>query len=95
MEELRFLTREQVRRLQTEFGTPLFVYDQSSLERQVAIALGFPAPFGLTVRYAMKACPSAAVLRVLTRAGLHIDASSGFEVHRAMAAGVPAERIML
>ena len=54
-----------------------------------------PAPFGLTVRYAMKACPSAAVLRVLTEAGLHIDASSGWEVHRAIAAGVPAKRILL
>ena len=77
MENLRFLSEDQVRRLQAEFGTPLFVYDQASLERQAAVALGFPAPFGLTVRYAMKACPSAAVLRVLTGAGLHIDASSG------------------
>lgn len=95
MEQLRFLTEDQVRRLQAEFGTPLFVYDQDSLERQAAVALGFPAPFGLTVRYAMKACPSAAVLRVLTGAGLHIDASSGWEVRRAITAGVPAERILL
>ena len=95
MENLRFLSEDQVRRLQAEFGTPLFVYDQASLERQAAVALGFPAPFGLTVRYAMKACPSAAVLRVLTEAGLHIDASSGWEVHRAIAAGVPAKRILL
>jgi len=95
MDILRFLSEDQVRRLQTEFGTPLFVYDQASLERQAAVALGFPAPFGLTVRYAMKACPSAAVLRVLTGSGLHIDASSGWEVHRAIAAGVPAERILL
>jgi diaminopimelate decarboxylase len=95
MEQLRFLTQDQVRRLQAEFGTPLFVYDQTSLERQAAIALGFPAPFGITVRYAMKACPSAAVLRVLTGAGLHIDASSGWEVRRAIAAGVAADRILL
>lgn len=95
MEQLRFLTPEQVRQLQSEFGTPLFVYDRASLERQAAVALGFPAPFGLTVRYAMKACPSAAVLRVLTGAGLHIDASSGWEVRRAVYAGVPAERILL
>ena len=95
MEHLRFLTEDQVRRLQAEFGTPLFVYDQTSLEHQAAIALGFPAPFGLTVRYAMKACPAAAVLRVLTGAGLHVDASSGWEVRRALAAGVPAELILL
>lgn len=95
LEPLRFLTPDQVRQLQAEYGTPLYVYDQATLERQATIALGFPAPFGLTVRYAMKACPSAAVLRVLTKAGLFIDASSGFEVHRALAAGIPAERILL
>jgi diaminopimelate decarboxylase len=95
MEHLRFLTEDQVRRLQSEFGTPLFVYDQASLQHQTAVALGFPAPFGLTVRYAMKACPSAAVLRVLTQAGLHIDASSGWEVRRAIGNGVPPERILL
>ena len=27
--------------------------------------------------------------------GLHIDASSGFEVHRAMAAGIPAKNMSL
>ena len=43
----------------------------------------------------MKACPSAGVLRVLTRAGLQIDASSGWEARRALAAGVPAGHILL
>lgn len=95
MEPLRFLDADQVRRLAAEFGTPLFVYDQQTLERQAAAALTFPAPFGLTVRYAMKACPSAAVLKVLTNAGLYIDASSGWEVHRAMASGIAPEKILL
>lgn len=94
-EALRFLTESQTLGLQEQFGTPLFVYDQASLEAQASVAQRFPAPFGLTVRYAMKACPSAGVLKVLTRAGLHIDASSGWEVRRAVAGGVPAERILL
>lgn len=94
-EPLRFLTEDQVRALQVQYGTPVYVYDQGSLEAQAEVARAFPAPFGLTVRYAMKACPSAAVLRVLTRAGLCVDASSGWEVRRAVAAGVAAERILL
>ena len=94
-EPLRFLTPDQVRSLQAQFGTPLYVYDQAGLEAQAAAALRFPAPFGLTVRYSMKACPSAAVLRVLARAGLHIDASSGWEVRRAVTAGVSGDRILL
>lgn len=94
-EPLRFLDEDQVRALQDRFGTPLYVYDQATLEAQAQQALQLPAPFGLTVRYAMKACPSAGVLRVLTRAGLHIDASSGWEARRAIAAGVPAGHILL
>ena len=94
-EPLRFLTEEQTRTLQERFGTPLYAYDQATLEVQAEQALRLPAPFGLTVRYAMKACPSAGVLRVLTRAGLQIDASSGWEARRALAAGVPAGHILL
>ena len=94
-EPLRFLTEGQTLALQERFGTPLYVYDQETLEAQAQRALRLPAPFGLTVRYAMKACPSAGVLRVLTRAGLRVDASSGWEARRALAAGVPAGHILL
>ena len=95
MEKLAFLTEEQVRHVQATFGTPVFVYDQKTLERRAAEVLAFPNAFGLTARYAMKASPTAAVIQILHRAGLHIDASSGYEVHRAMRAGVPAAHIQL
>ena len=57
--------------------------------------LAFPNAFGLTVRFAMKACPNAAILKVFANKGLHFDASSGWEVRRAMLAGIPADRISL
>lgn len=90
-----FLTPERARAIQREFGTPVFVYDQRTLENQARLVLGFPNAFGLTARYAMKACPNGAVLRVLTEPGLHIDASSGYEVERALRAGVAPGRIQL
>jgi len=95
VERLSFLDREQVSTIRQEFGTPVYVYDQATLETQARQALACPHAFGLTVRYAMKACPNAAVIRVLHRMGLHLDASSGHEVHRAVRAGVPAAHIML
>lgn len=95
MERLAFLTEDQVRHVQQHYGTPVFVYDQKTLERRAKEVLAFPNAFGLTARYAMKACPTAAVIQVLHRAGLHIDASSGYEVRRAMKAGVPAGHIQL
>ena len=95
MSLIPLLAPDRVRAIQREFGTPVFVYDQSTLEHQARLALSFPSAFGLTARYAMKACPTAAVLRVLTDIGLHIDASSGYEVERALRAGVSAARIQL
>jgi len=90
-----FLSTEQVRAIQREFGTPVFVYDQRTLARQADAVLAFPNAFGLTARYAMKACPTAAVVKVFLDAGLHIDASSGYEVERVLRVGAPPERVLL
>jgi len=95
MEKLAFLTEDEVRQVREEFGTPVFVYDQQTLEKRAKEALNFPNAFGLTARYAMKALPTAAVIRILTDLGLHIDASSGYEAERAMRIGVAPEKIMI
>ena len=95
MEQLSWLGAEQVRIIRKKFATPTFVYDQTTLEAQAQKALDFPNAYGLTVRYALKACPSIAVIRILNQIGLHIDASSGYEAHRAMRAGVPAQHIQI
>ena len=88
MERLAFLTEDQVRTIRGEFGTPAYVYDRRTLEAQAAKATSLPNAFGLTVRYAMKASPAGAILRIFSATGIHIDASSGFEAERAMIAGI-------
>lgn len=95
IEQLRFLNEEQVREVRRRFGSPVFVYDQTSLEQRAKDVLAFPNVYGLTARYAMKALPTSAILKLFTAAGLHIDASSGYEVERALKAGVPASHIQL
>ncbi len=77
------------------FGTPCYVYDRAALEAAARAALAFPAPYGLTLRYAMKANPSRGVLTLFRDLGLHVDASSDYEVERALRAGFPPERIQL
>src|SRR5438128_6975654 len=77
------------------FGTPCYVYDRAALEAAARQALAFPAPFGFTLRYAMKANPSRGVLQLFRDLGLHVDASSDFEVERALRAGFAPERIQL
>lgn len=93
--EPRFLNKTTAERVRQQFGTPAYVYDLKTLKANAAAALAFPNAFGLTVRYAMKASPNGALLRLFSDAGLHIDASSGHEVHRAMRVGIPAEKISL
>jgi len=95
MDSLQFLTEAQVLELRARFGSPVYVYDEATLRAQARIALGFPNAYGLRVRYAMKALPTAAILRLFNSMGIHIDASSGFEARRALAAGIPPERIQI
>ena len=77
------------------FGTPCYVYDHSILAAAACRALAFPAPFGFTLRYAMKANPSRGVLALFRELGLHVDASSDHEVERALRAGFSAGTIQL
>ena len=86
---------EQACALREEHGTPLYIYDQATLETLAREVLSFPNAFGLTARFAMKALPSAAVLRLFDRLGLHMDASSGYEAARAMRAGIAPGHIQI
>lgn len=94
-EQLRNLSSEQVTAIKSQYGTPVYAYSEAVLMRQAKSALAFPVPYGLTVRYAMKANPLAGILRIFRDLGLHIDASSGAEVHRALKAGFKPSDIML
>ena len=95
MENHRFLLPDSARQIAAAHGTPCYVYDQVTLEAQADAMLAFPNAFGVTVRFAMKACPNASVLKVFANKGLHFDASSGWEVRRAILAGISADRISL
>jgi diaminopimelate decarboxylase len=85
----------QAKNIREQFGTPVYVYDETALKKNAQAALNFPHPFGLNVRYAMKACSNAAILQIFDQAGLHIDASSGYEVERAQRAGIAMDKISL
>lgn len=91
-----FLTPELAKSCIEAAGSPLYAYSLSQLNDAADKCLAFPNAYGLTVRYAMKACPNATILKFFNGSkGIHIDASSGFEVRRAISAGVPPEHISL
>ncbi len=87
-----FLSPDKAAEIRERFGTPCYVYDTATLEATARQLLAFGAPYGFTLRYAMKANPSRRILRLFRDLGLHIDASSDWEVERALRAGfAPAE----
>ena len=76
-------------------GTPFYLYSSATLVRHWRLfdeALAW-APHRL-VCFAVKACGNVAVLRTLAREGSGMDVVSGGELARAVAAGVPGERIV-
>ncbi len=76
-------------------GTPVYVYSAGAMRQQarsLAEALG-----GLgdpLVAYAVKANPNAAVLATFAAEGLGADIVSAGELQRALAAGIPADKIV-
>jgi diaminopimelate decarboxylase len=78
-------------------GTPVYVYSSATLVRHFTVLrdalrgadLGDPL-----IAFAVKANPNVAVLRTLAQAGAGADTVSEGEIRRALAAGVPAERIV-
>lgn len=90
-----FLSRQQAEELAAEHGTPLFVYSRDELTKQAATMLDVPAPYGLIVRYAMKANPNPKLLSVLREQGIKIDASSGYEAEVALRAGFNPTDILI
>ena len=77
----------------SEFGTPLFVYDEDELRARCrAYREGF-APDG--VAYASKAFLCTAMARLVDEEGLGLDVSTGGELHVATQAGFPPERMVL
>lgn len=76
-------------------GTPVYIYSAATIERHARVfreaveAIDDPL-----VAYAVKANPNGAVLATLAQAGLGADVVSGGELKRALAAGIPADKIV-
>src|ERR1019366_9751098 len=92
---LPFGSDSQLKEIAQEYGTPLYVHDERSYRRHGRECMEAPNAFGLSVRYAMKANPHRAILRVFDNMGIGIDASSCYEVRRALAAGIAPVKILL
>ncbi len=75
-----------------ETGTPVYVYSLPRVRENLRrIQAAFPRA---QIHYSAKANANLALLRTLVQAGAGIDAVSGGEIYRALAAGAPPEQIV-
>ena len=77
--------------LADEYGTPLFVYDEEQLRARCREAV---AAFPDGAVYATKAFMCKAMARLAFEEGMGLDVATGGELYIALAAGVPADRLV-
>jgi diaminopimelate decarboxylase len=83
-----------LRGLAGEVGTPFYCYSSATLERHYRVFAEAFADRDALVCYAVKANSNQAVLKTLARLGAGMDIVSEGELRRALAAGVPGQRIV-
>ncbi len=77
-----------------EVGTPFYVYSTATIERHLRVFDEALSGMPHLVCYAMKANSNLAVLRIAVKAGTGLDVVSEGELHRAIAAGCPGDKIV-
>jgi len=76
-------------------GTPVYVYSRATLTRHARIFReALSALPRVHLAFAVKSNPNLAVLKLLAREGYGADVVSAGEMHRALAAGIPAEHVV-
>src|ERR1700682_5598158 len=75
-------------------GTPFYCYSTATLERHYRVFSEAFAGEKALVCYAMKANSNQSVLRTLANLGAGADVVSGGELKRALAAGIPPQKIL-
>jgi diaminopimelate decarboxylase len=80
--------------LAAKVGTPFYVYSSATLRRHVRVVREAFDGIPTLLAYAMKANSNQAVLTLMASEGCGADVVSGGELERALAAGIPADKIV-
>ncbi len=81
-------------KLAEQVDTPFYCYSTATLERHYRVFAEAFAGIDTLVCYAMKANSNQSVLRTLAKLGAGADVVSGGELKRALAAGIPPNKIV-
>lgn len=90
-----WLSNDQATEIVAQRNSPVFVYSKTQLRSNAKTLLDLTMPFGLTIRYAVKANSHPEIIKLFIDMGLHFDASSSYEVSMLLSQGVPGKKISL
>ena len=91
-----YFAGQSVPALAAKWGTPLYLMDEDRIRANCRMYKDtFRACFGEAALplYASKACAFKQMYRIMAQEGMGVDAVSAGEIHTALAAGFPAEKI--
>lgn len=80
--------------LAARLGTPLYAYSANAIRGRIGELQSALHGLDATICYAVKANSNRAILELMAAAGLGADIVSAGEMQRALAAGIPANRIV-
>ena len=83
-----------VRRMAEAVGTPFYCYSTAALTDNYQAYVKTLGALGVGIFYSLKANSNQAVIRTLGQLGAGADVVSVGEMHRALKAGIPADRIV-
>jgi diaminopimelate decarboxylase len=80
--------------LADQVGTPAYIYSASAIRARYTALAGALADLDVSIHYAVKANSNQAVIKLLGGLGAGADVVSAGELARAIATGIPADRIV-
>lgn len=89
-----FKAKCDYKKLANKYGTPLYIYDIDSIQKQYLKIKDSFSGFKSIICYALKANSNLSILNILAKLGSGADCVSLNEVKRALLAGIPAYKII-
>lgn len=92
-QQMNYFGKTNPDELLKKYGSPLYVYNEDILRRQMKRVAGILTNHRFTSNYSIKANSNLSILRMANEEGLNADAMSPGEIYVLKKAGFPSERI--
>lgn len=92
-EQMHFFGNTDPEELAKKYGTPLYVYNENILRRQMKRVAGILPNHRFTANFSIKTNSNLTILKMANEEGLNADAMSPGEIYALKKAGFPSKRI--